>query len=307
MLTPMIFLGFTILICLASINHNLIEKFLILCSLICIEPRCWQAQPRGRVSGLLLSDMCWIKVNYIKNVLRFLAVCFLIYTVNWSPAWLAEGVSFLLRSNITTLALSIRIVNVSGLLLSDIHRSKDLILDELRPVSDRLLSDMFRTFLLELLALSLVSGLLLSDMYWTLIGASTFACIGFWPSAFWYTLNFLAALKEMNGFLVVCFLICTEPNIHTIQMRLKFLSFYFLICVELNFSVFRMVALVPSSLLSRFDRAFSFCLRLGCRPLFACPLMSLMVPISLIWTCLLLLCYFTFLNPSISTGLEPEL
>lgn len=43
----MIFLGFTILICLASINHNLIEKFL--------------------------------------------AVCFLIYTVDWSPAWLAEG------------------------------------------------------------------------------------------------------------------------------------------------------------------------------------------------------------------------
>lgn len=30
-----------------------------------------------------------------------------------------------------------------------------------------------------------------------------------------------------------------------------------------------MVALVPSSLLARFDRAFSFCLRLGCRPLFA--------------------------------------
>ena len=68
----------------------------------------------------------------------FLTFYFLICSVNWSPA---EGVSFLLRSNITTLALSIRIVNVSGLLLSDIHRSKDLILDELRPVSDLLLSD----------------------------------------------------------------------------------------------------------------------------------------------------------------------
>ena len=63
-----------------------------------------------------------------------------------SPAWLAEGVSFLLRSNITTLALSICKVNVSGLLLSDIHRSKDLILDELRPVSDLLLSDIHGTF-----------------------------------------------------------------------------------------------------------------------------------------------------------------
>ena len=141
----MIFLGFTILICLASINYNLIEKFLILCSLICIEP---------------------IHKSYIA-FLTFLLFCFLIYTVNWSPAWLAEGVSFLLRSNITTLALSIRKVNVSTLLLSDIHRSKDLILDELRPVSDLLLSDMFRTFLLELLALSLVSALLLSDIHWT--------------------------------------------------------------------------------------------------------------------------------------------
>ena len=116
MLTPMIFLGFTILICLASINHNLIEKFLVFCFLICIEPRCWQAQPRGRVSvrllsdmfrthwkkvkqmtlvsGLLLSDMCWIKVNYIKNVLRFLAVCFLIY-IEPSHNYMLHGLMFL--------------------------------------------------------------------------------------------------------------------------------------------------------------------------------------------------------------------
>ena len=67
-----------------------------------------------------------------------------------------------------------------------------------------------------------------------------------------------------------------------------------------------MIAPVPSSLLSCFDRAFSFCLRLGCRPLFVCPLMSLPAAVFLIYPVPLLIYYFTFLNPSISTGLESK-
>lgn len=54
----------------------------------------------------------------------------------------------------------------------------------------------------------------------------------------------------------------------------QFLTFYFLICTEPSFSAFPNSCSWPAPLLSRFDRAFSFCLRLGCRPLFACPLMS---------------------------------
>lgn len=138
MLTPMIFLGFTILICLASINHNLIEKFLVFCFLICIEPRCWQAQPRGRVSVRLLSDM---------------------FRTHWKKVK--------------------QMTLVSDLLLSDMHR--------------------------ELVALSIrkanVSVLLLPDMYWTLIGTSTFACIGFLPSTFWYTwLAFRSVINNASTF-----------------------------------------------------------------------------------------------------------
>ena len=196
----------------------------------------------------------------------FLTFYFLICSVNWSPAWLAEGVSFLLRSNITTLALSIRKVNVStlllpdmhwarygcpvcysilsglllfdllwsllwrlrkwmvsdrllsdmcwtliqgtrseyfvsGLLHSDIYRTNRFITINEYDVSDLLLSDMFRTVTLCFFTKSWVSGLLFSDMYWTLIGASTFACIGFWPSTFWYIwLAFRSVINNASTF-----------------------------------------------------------------------------------------------------------
>ena len=170
MLTPMIFLGFTILICLASINHNLIEKFLVFCFLICIEPRCWQAQPRGRVSGLLLSDM--------HRELVALSIR-------------KANVSALLLSNIlicieTVLVISHANDGVSVVLLSDVHWTIAELLLEYPLVSDRLLSDMFRT-------------LCLPD--WL-----SFLC--FWPSIFWYVLNLNRNIYLcMYWFLTVYFLI----------------------------------------------------------------------------------------------------
>lgn len=72
----------------------------------------------------------------------FLTFYFLICSVNCRLLGLLKEFLFYFDLIfITTLALSICKVNVSGLLLSDIHRSKDLILDELRPVSALLLSD----------------------------------------------------------------------------------------------------------------------------------------------------------------------
>lgn len=158
MLTPMIFLGFTILICLASINHNLIEKFLVFCFLICIEPRCWQAQPRGRVSVRLLSDMFrthWKKVKQMTLVSDLLLSdmfgtitnkrlpsrsCFC-PSAFWYTPWTGRLLGLLTAEQVspdrqfpygvpyfclpicswTTLALSIRKANISVLLLPDMH------------------------------------------------------------------------------------------------------------------------------------------------------------------------------------------
>lgn len=136
MLTPMIFLGFTILICLASINHNLIEKFLVFCFLICIEPRCWQAQPRGRVSDRLLSDM----FRTITNKRLPSRSCFC-PSAFWYTPWTGRLLGLLTAEQVspdrqfpygvpyfclpicswTTLALSIRKANISVLLLPDMH------------------------------------------------------------------------------------------------------------------------------------------------------------------------------------------
>ena len=104
MLTPMIFLGFTILICLTSINHNLIEKFLVFCFLIC--------------------TVNWSPYQYAKQM--FLPFYFLICIETVLVISHAnDGVSVVLLSDVhwTIAELLLEYPLVSDRLLSDMFRT----------------------------------------------------------------------------------------------------------------------------------------------------------------------------------------
>lgn len=125
----------------------------------------------------------------------------------------------------------------------------------------------------------------------------------FWLTAFWFSISPSLPAWSWGTFFLTCyFLDMLWTSVWGWGKRVSHLLLSNM-CWTLLSGFSEWLPLCPRHCSLTLTGLFLFALDWGCRPLFACPLMSSMVPISLIWTCLILLCYFTFLNPSISTGL----